>query len=78
MLKIIDRTLTTFDENLPSGEKLLEFCIMLIKTGINVIIADDSISCVALGTGKALDNIEAIEASALSEGRGNYKGNYRR
>jgi len=37
MLKIIDRTLTTFDENLPSGEKLLEFCIMLIKTGINVI-----------------------------------------
>jgi rod shape-determining protein MreB len=30
------------------------------KTGINVIIADDAISCVALGTGKALDNIEVL------------------
>ena len=40
------------------------------KTGINVIIADDSISCVALGTGKALDNIEAIEESALSAHKG--------
>lgn len=40
------------------------------KTGINVIIADEAISCVALGTGKALDNIEAIEQSALSESKG--------
>lgn len=39
------------------------------KTGINVIIADDAISCVALGTGKALDNLEAIEKSALMEGK---------
>jgi len=31
------------------------------KTGINVIIAEDAVSCVALGTGKALENIEAIE-----------------
>lgn len=37
------------------------------KTGINVIIADDAISCVALGTGEALDNIEAIEQSVMSE-----------
>lgn len=37
------------------------------KTGINVIIADDAISCVALGTGKALDNIEVLEQSAATE-----------
>lgn len=43
------------------------------KTGINVIISDDSISCVALGTGRALDNIEAIEDSALVEKRTNYR-----
>jgi len=40
---------------------------------INVIIADDSISCVALGTGKALDNIESIEESGLSTSNGNYR-----
>ncbi len=39
------------------------------KTGINVIIADDAISCVALGTGKALDNLEVIEQSAMAEKR---------
>jgi rod shape-determining protein MreB len=39
------------------------------KTGINVIIADDAVSCVALGTGKALDNIEAIEQSAAAESK---------
>ena len=31
------------------------------KTGINVIIAEDAVSCVALGTGKALENLEIIE-----------------
>lgn len=39
------------------------------KTGINVIIADDAISCVALGTGEALNDIEAIEQSAIAEGK---------
>ncbi len=39
------------------------------KTGINVIIADDAISCVALGTGEALNNIESIEKSAAMESR---------
>jgi rod shape-determining protein MreB len=39
------------------------------KTGINVIIADDAISCVALGTGEALNNIEAIEQSAIAENK---------
>ena len=31
------------------------------KTGINVMIADDAVSCVALGTGKALDNLDNLE-----------------
>lgn len=39
------------------------------RTGINVIIADDAISCVALGTGKALENIEYIDASTIEEVR---------
>ncbi len=39
------------------------------KTGINVYIADDAISCVAVGTGKALENIEAIEQAARFDKR---------
>lgn len=39
------------------------------KTGINVVVADEAISCVALGTGKALDNIEAIEQSESTDNR---------
>ncbi len=31
------------------------------KTGINVMIAQDAVSCVALGTGKALDNLDKLE-----------------
>ena len=31
------------------------------KTGINVMIAQEAISCVALGTGKALDNLDNLE-----------------
>ena len=31
------------------------------KIGINVMIAEDAISCVALGTGKALDNLDALD-----------------
>ena len=30
------------------------------KTGINVMIANDAVSCVALGTGKALENIDMM------------------
>ena len=33
------------------------------KTGINVMIAQDSISCVAIGTGKALDNLDNLDRS---------------
>lgn len=31
------------------------------QTGINVMIAEDAISCVALGTGKALDNLDSLD-----------------
>ena len=31
------------------------------KTGINVMIAQDTVSCVALGTGKALENLDVLE-----------------
>lgn len=34
------------------------------KTGINVMVAQDSISCVALGTGKALDNLDSLEGKS--------------
>ena len=36
------------------------------KTGINVMIAQDAVSCVALGTGKALDNLDALDAKKRS------------
>ena len=32
------------------------------KTGINAMIAQDAVSCVALGTGKALDNLDTLDA----------------
>ena len=32
------------------------------KTGIDVMIAQDAVSCVALGTGKALDNLDILDA----------------
>lgn len=35
------------------------------RTGINVLIAEDAVSCVALGTGKVLDNIEIIQNSNM-------------
>ena len=41
------------------------------KTGIDVVIAEDAVSCVALGTGKALDNIDILEFSTISEGKVN-------
>ena len=34
------------------------------KTGINVMIAQDAVSCVALGTGKALDNLDSLDEKA--------------
>ena len=34
--------------------------LLSIKTGLEVTIADDPISCVVLGTGEALDNLDKI------------------
>ena len=34
------------------------------KTGINVMIAQDAISCVELGTGKALDTLDSLDSKA--------------
>ncbi len=34
------------------------------KTGIHVMIAEDTVSCVALGTGKALDNLDSLDGKA--------------
>lgn len=41
------------------------------RTGIDVFIAEDAVSCVALGTGKVLDNIEILEESGME--RTNYR-----
>ena len=35
--------------------------LLQAKTGINVMIAQEPVSCVALGTGKALDNLDTID-----------------
>ena len=35
--------------------------LLQAKTGINVMIAEDAISCVAKGTGKALDNLDSMD-----------------
>ena len=37
------------------------------RTGINVIIADNPASCVAVGTGKALDNLDKLGSSRLNQ-----------
>jgi rod shape-determining protein MreB and related proteins len=39
-------------------------------TGINVIIADDAVSCVAYGTGKVLDNLDLLKSNSLTENSG--------
>lgn len=37
------------------------------RTGIEVRIADDPMSCVAVGTGKALDNLDVLQRSAMNK-----------
>ncbi len=37
------------------------------RTGIKVIIAEDAKSCVALGTGKALDQLDKLEGNSLNK-----------
>jgi rod shape-determining protein MreB len=40
------------------------------KTGIDVLIADDAVSCVALGTGRVLDNLDILKGITLTENSG--------
>jgi len=37
------------------------------KTGINVYLAEDAVSCVAYGTGKILDNLDVLSKIAPPE-----------
>jgi rod shape-determining protein MreB len=39
------------------------------ETGIPVIVADDALSCVAIGTGKALAGIQAFERELVAAGQ---------
>ncbi|HHV72874.1 MAG TPA: rod shape-determining protein [Clostridia bacterium] len=56
---------------LTGGGALLHGFDLLIQevTGIPVHIADDPLSCVALGTGKALDSIEDLQGSLMTLNR---------
>ena len=76
-LKIVDSVKSTIEKAPPElvedisekgiymtgGGSMLYGIDKLIKesTGINVMIAQDAISCVAIGTGKALDNLDILE-----------------
>ncbi|MDR3242339.1 MAG: rod shape-determining protein MreB [Clostridiales Family XIII bacterium] len=42
------------------------------RTGISVIIAEDPKSCVAIGTGKALNSIEAMESGQINQRKSYY------
>ncbi len=42
------------------------------RTGVSVVVAEEAISSVALGTGKALDNIDIYSSSLLSDERKRY------
>lgn len=48
-------------------DRLLEY-----KTGIKVIIADDAVSCVAIGTGKTLDNLDLLRKDSPTGNIGYY------
>jgi rod shape-determining protein MreB len=41
-------------------------CFMSDATGVPVLVAEDPISCVALGTGKALESVEMLRILAGS------------
>jgi len=43
--------------------------LIVEKTGIPTRIADDPISCVALGTGKALEALDQLESSLIKDSR---------
>jgi rod shape-determining protein MreB len=45
--------------------------LIIKETGIPTYLAEDPLSCVALGTGKALDSLESIEDSLTTLKRNN-------
>lgn len=45
--------------------------LIAAKTGMNVVVADDAITCVVLGTGKALDDIDRLPSGNASSFRRN-------
>lgn len=46
--------------------------LIIQETGIPTYLAEDPLSCVALGTGKALDSLESIEDSLTTLKKGSY------
>lgn len=47
------------------------------RTGLNVAIADDAISCVAKGTGQSLEHMDVLKDSLITENiKTNYSGSY--
>ena len=43
--------------------------LVTARTGIHTVIADDAISCVALGTGKSLDSLNAMQDGTMNLSR---------
>ena len=85
-LKIVDAVKNTIEKTPPElvedisnrgiymtgGGSLLFGMDKLIEksTGIKVIVAEDAISCVAIGTGKALDNLDMLDARTRKSNKG--------
>jgi rod shape-determining protein MreB len=53
---------------LAGGGSLLNGLDVLLRerTGLPIIMAEDPLSCVAIGTGKALDQIDLLRTIALA------------
>ena len=58
-------SLVNLEETMAIKEILIQNGWTLL-TGINVMIAEDAVSCVALGTGKALDNLDILDGKLRS------------
>ena len=85
-LKIVDAVKNTIEKTPPElvedisnkgiymtgGGSLLFGMDKLIEksTGIKVIVAEDAISCVAIGTGKALDNLDMLDGKTRKSNKG--------
>ena len=43
--------------------------LVTARTGIHTVVAEDAISCVALGTGKSLDSLGAMQDGTMNLSR---------